>query len=209
MSVNVFGYEEKDIIPLRITKQSNRLHHINLLMLHEENRSHYCLITNFNNFLKHVNQSTNFNHYCPYCLHGFTYERLLQEHILYCQVHGEQKMELPTKEDCFLEFKDFEKSLRVPYVIYADFETLNKPLDTTSQLRSTIQTQLLEPCSFGYKVESTDPNFSKDTVLYRGVDAPKKLIECLMREAQTIEEQFNDIKPLNLTSSEENTFHLA
>lgn len=48
-----------------------------------------------------------------------------------------------------------KKTLRVPYVIYADFETLNKG--------STSKTQLFEPCSYGYKVICTDPNFSKET----------------------------------------------
>lgn len=65
----------------------------------------------------------------------------------------------------------------MPYVIYADFETLNKPLDTFARSGSTIQTQLLEPCLFAYKVVPIDSNFTKETVLYRGYDAPSKLLE--------------------------------
>lgn len=50
--------------------------------------------------MRHANKTKNLNHYCPYCLHGFKQDTLLQEHILYCQVHGEQKIELPSVEDC-------------------------------------------------------------------------------------------------------------
>lgn len=149
-------------------------------------------------------------HFCRYCLHGFKHQELLDDHIEYCQNHDAQKIELPSKTDCFLEFKEYEKILRVPYVIYADFETLNKPLEEKNpQTNSTIRTQLLEPCSFGYKVVCTDSNYTKNTVLYRGLDSPQKLLECLLHDSQQIEQHLQNMKPLNLNDQKENSFQIS
>lgn len=206
VSVNVFTFEDKDVLPLRITQCQQRLCHINLLLIQSEDNSHYVLIKNINRFLSYIQNNHNTLYYCVHCLHGFTQQKLLDNHIDYCQSHDSQKIELPSNKDCFLEFKDYEKTLRVPYVIYADFETLNKPLDSSTQTNSTVKTQLLEPCSFGYKVICTDPNFTKDTVLYRGLDASKKLLECLLSEDVEIQNHLKNIKPLNLSISEEVSF---
>ena len=47
-------------------------------------------------------------------------------HISYCSSYGAQKVVLPQKgQDDILEFKDFGKTLKVTFAIYADFETLN------------------------------------------------------------------------------------
>ena len=65
---------------------------------------------------------------------------------------------------------------------------------------------MLEPCSFGYKVISTDPNFSKETVICKGSDAPKKLLEYLFKESEEIEQRLKNMKPLALTEEEEQNF---
>jgi hypothetical protein len=208
VSVNVFTYQNKEVLPFRITKQRGREHNINLLLLQSETKSHYVLIKNLDLFLDSQKKFRHGYYYCEFCLHGFVKESLRQEHIPYCQVHGEQKIELPSNKDCFLEFKDYEKTLRVPYVIYADFETLNKPLNGDT-VGCTTQTQLLEPCSFGYKVICTDSNFSKDIVTYRGPDASYKLLECLLKESGEIQQNLKNIKPLTLSAREETAFQLA
>lgn len=80
-----------------------------------------------------------------------------------------------------LEFKDFEKQMKVPFVIYADFETLNAKVQSCAQnpaKSSTTKTMLLQPISFAYKVVSIDPKLTKDTVIYKGRDASQKLTEC-------------------------------
>ncbi len=56
---------------------------------------------------------------------------LLAKHLPYCSINGPQKVELPVEgHDDILEFKNLEKGLKVPFVIYADFETLNTKLQS-------------------------------------------------------------------------------
>ena len=120
ISVNVFTYENKETVPLKITRYIQRLHHVNLLLLKSDSVSHYCLITNLNRFLSRTSKHKSQMFFCCYCLHGFVKEKLLNEHIHYCSVHGPQKVNLPDAKNALLEFSDFEKTQSVPFVIYCD-----------------------------------------------------------------------------------------
>lgn len=168
VSVNIFTYEQKEILPFKITKHRGRSHHINLLLLQIEETLHYCLIKDINIFLSRTKHHKSGFYACNYCLHMFTKQSLLDDYIPYCSPHGSQKVEIPSEHNCFLEFKDYEKTLEVPFVIYADFETLNSRLTSCnmdSKQSHTMPTTLLTPCSFGYKVVCIDPQYTKPTVI--------------------------------------------
>ena len=92
ISVNVFACENGEIVPLRITKEKDKFHHLNLLLLKTDTTSHYCLIKDLNSFLRLVQKNSNCSNFCHYCLHEFTNETLLKEHLPYCQVHDKQRL---------------------------------------------------------------------------------------------------------------------
>lgn len=203
ISVNVFTYENDGIVPLRITEKYNSLHHINLLWLKYEENSHYCLISDLNRFLSRTNKHKSQLYFCPYCLHGFHKDTLLQEHKRYCSRHGAQRADLPVpgKTD-HLEFTDYEKTLRTPFVIYADFETINIKLQTCQPnpcKSATTSTTKLDVCGFGYKVVCEDERYTKPSVIYRGEDAGKRLIECLLQEQEHIQQILSNIEPMHIT----------
>lgn len=117
--INVFGYEDKEIFPMRITK-SNRKSHVDLLYFN------YCLIKNLNQFLYRIGggRGGHAHYYCPYCLHGFLAKKNLNKHIDFCMSLGEQKIEVPIPgENDILKLTEIGKQLPVPFMIYADFET--------------------------------------------------------------------------------------
>lgn len=72
---------------------------------------------------------------------------------------------MPTPgENDVLKFIDIAKQLRVPFVIYADFETYVKPiqscdLDPNSSHTSNISE--FKPCGFAYHIVSTDKRYTK------------------------------------------------
>ncbi|XP_053380054.1 uncharacterized protein LOC123531918 [Mercenaria mercenaria] len=203
ISINIFAYEDDSIVPLRITEKRNRLHHVNLLWLTCEETSHYCLITNLNRFLSRTNRHTGQLYFCPYCLHGFRKETSLQEHQQYCSRHEAQRIELPIPgENDILEFKDYEKTLKVPFVIYADFETINMKLHTCApnhKHSAATPTTKLEVCGFGYKVVCEDDRYTKPSVIYRGEDASSKFIESLLQEQEEIQEILSTVEPMQIT----------
>ena len=118
ISANVFGFEDV-LLPVHITKQRFDTH-VDLLLYSRDSARHYCLITDLNKLLYFQNKHQAHMYYCPYCLHGFAREDLLQDHKPYCSQHGPQRVERPNEDNSTLYFKDYYKQLKVPFVIYAD-----------------------------------------------------------------------------------------
>lgn len=176
--MNVFTFEDGVIVQLRVTDNPYSLHHVNLLLLKNENTSDYCLITELDRFLYRTHLRQSRKYFCSYCLHGFKREDLLQKHQPYCSKNRPQRVDLPQSEaSMILEFKDYETTFKVPFVIYADFETLN------TKLHTCYATRKLEICGYAYKVVCEDERYTKPTVIYRGSDAATKLIQSSLEDS--------------------------
>ena len=80
----------------------------------------------------------------------------------------------------------------VPYVIYADFESIIKPKTTQAGDKSEITSEQ-EACGFGYQVVRYDDKADLP-VIYRGEDANH--LEC---EVSKINNTFAHLKPLIMT----------
>src|SRR6218665_3637489 len=74
-------------------------------------------------------KSTNSMHYCKRCLIGYNRIEALNKHTAYCSQQEAQRIELPDP-GTMLDFKNYNRSLRVPFTVYADFESIIKPIDT-------------------------------------------------------------------------------
>ena len=206
ISVNVFGFENKEIYPLRITKQKGK-HHVNLLFLQEGTLTHYCLIKDLNRFLSRTKRHRTRAYFCPYCLNALTRKDLLDEHVEYCSIHGEQKLILPEKgQNDILKFSDFRKQMMCPFIIYCDFETLNRDIASCHPdpaKSSTTATKLLDVCSYGYKrICTVDDRYTKSTVIFRGPNAAQHFVESLLREEEEIKEILSRVEPLKMTDEE-------
>ena len=62
--------------------------------------------------------------YCLDCLHSFTTDNKLKKHERLCNNHDYCHIEMPTDNNNTLKYNHGEKSLKAPWVIYADFECL-------------------------------------------------------------------------------------
>ena len=207
ISVNVFGFEDV-LFPLYITKEHFDTH-VNLLLYIQGTTRHYCLIKDLNKLLhRHKGRM----YYCRYCLHGFIREDLLQDHEPHCSLHGPQRMELPDEENASLYFKDCHKQLKVPFTIYADFESLTAKTDSAQpnpEKSSTEKYQHHQPCGFSYIVISDNEKYSKPPVVYRAEDAVDKFLECLQEEQKYIQEKLDFIEPMRIERAEEQAFQDA
>jgi len=95
ISVNVLGYDDKIIYPLRISEMDKGLHEVNLLLLDDK---HYVLINNMLRLL--TRQKTTHEekrNFCLRYLNSFTTEEVLKKHNEYCQKNGTVKIALPKK----------------------------------------------------------------------------------------------------------------
>ena len=131
--INVFSVNEKcNFYPLRMAEK-DCLKTIDLFLYEREGVSHYSLINNFNRLIKsQITASKNGSIFiCKKCFTHYTKEELLQKHIIYCSNNETVSVTMP-KENTMLYFKNYEKQLPIPFVVYADFECFTKPMNTCS-----------------------------------------------------------------------------
>ena len=95
---------------------------MDLLLITNENKSHYVYIKDFNRFLCNKRKNNNNKHFCKNYLQYFSSKKVFQEHKEICLIiNGKQIVKLKSGS---IEFKNYFKQLAVPFKIYADFKSL-------------------------------------------------------------------------------------
>lgn len=145
----------------------------------------------------------------------FTKELILERHKLSCNEREPVRVVMPddNKEgDKWVKFKNVKHTMRVPYVIYADFECLTVPIDScqpNSRKSYTEAYQKHEPISFCYYIASTTGIF-KAPFVYRGPNAPQVFMERIKEEALEIQRLYRKPLPMDpLTKDELEVFEKA
>ena len=212
ININVFGYESKQAYPLYISKE-NYTNCMNLLLITKDKNKHYVLIKDFNKFMYNQTKHKERKHFCMYCLQCFSSERILNDHKVNClQVNGTQAIKMPTKDNNILKFENYYKQQKVPFVIYADFESISekvqgcKPNDKKSY---TTAYQKHTDCGYGYKVVCCyDDYYSKPINIYRGEKAVYKFMEKMLEEVDYCKNilKTNLNKKLEMTDDDEKKF---
>lgn len=200
VSVNVYGYNQNEIYPLRVsTRTSDYSHQINLLFISEGEKKHYCLIKNMSRLLaSQVSTRKAKKFFCPRCLNSFGRQDLLDKHLELCGDNEAVRIKMP-EEGTFLQFKNNHKRMDIPFVIYADFESIMRKLRTvqrnleknpTTYGPYTEKKILHIPVSFCYDVMcSFDDKFSKVvefTALSNEDDVAQKFADSLEQEVRSI-----------------------
>lgn len=88
--------------------------------------------------------------------------------------------------------------MRVPFVIYADFETFCQTFDTCSPDPETSFTEnqlKYETCGYGYQVVSLDAKYTKTPKIYRGQNVSKHFLESMIAERDEIENILKAVQP--------------
>ena len=174
ISISVLGYSKDErIYPLRISKytkakkEDERKHNIVLLLIKNGDNSHYCLVKNLSALLSsQVNKHSHKLYFCLNCLNGFNEPEKLEKHKEYCSEEESIKINMPPP-DTFIKFKNYLYSERAPFAIYADFESILKPLETCEpdpNKSYTLKYQKHEPLSFVYYIKSFDESVYKSTL---------------------------------------------
>ena len=180
ISVSVFFFEKGEIHPLRSPKFEKEKH-IDLLLITEEagpeqEKHHYCIVKNLSRLLS--SQTSKNDHklfYCRRCLNHFPKEEKLQNHKEYCSKKDTMKLVMP-KKDSLLYFKNQYRKLRLPIVVYADFESFLVNLDSCEpdlKRSFTEKYQSHKPCGFCYRIifsediKDSIPKYFKKPFLHR------------------------------------------
>ena len=211
LSINVIGYDSTDgLYPLRITRDIKE-RHVNLLLITEEDKSHYCLIRNFSALMSQRVNWQKKQYFCYNCLHAFTKQSLLDAHMPLCYKQRAQKIVFPDKEKT-VKFKNIKNQLRVPFIIYADFECYTEkianPANNPNHTNTTAY-QHHKPSGFSYIVVSAKNEYTRAPIVYRGQNVVDAFFDNLISEEKRILEILKNPKPMHLTQEEEQAFQQA
>ena len=127
ISVYVLAAEGRDIY---IHRKGRRMmgQEINLLMVSKDGIWHYTAIKSLSRLLSSKNSNTKCKqHFCMNCLQSFTQESSRDQHQVYCEDNESVRVEMP-KQGSTVEFKDGQNQFKVPFIMYADFESIFEPM---------------------------------------------------------------------------------
>ena len=93
---------------------------------------------------------------------------------------------MPKKGE-FVKFKNYERKIKSPFVIYADFESIlvaesNRKQNPARSYTNKFQKHIA--CSYGYKLVCVDGEFSKSFLAYLGEDAAYNFINSMIEESK-------------------------
>ena len=211
ISINVFAYDGKTgVYPIYVTTFKDRRHLTNLLLLSDGQKGHHTLITNMSGSLNQPGGHEHSKHFCNYCLHGFRDMSTLLQHTEDCVKFGPQKVVLPHEDECWVKFKATQKMLKVPFVIYADFESYTeKKSAENDHKKSTTPYEKHVPSGFTYLIVCSEPSRIYKPVVYRGENVDEEFLKRLREESDKICDELKQIKPMKLSPEEEAAFHKA
>ena len=152
---------------------------MDLLLLINDDKSHYVHIKDFNRFMFHKAKNKNKIWFCKSCLQCFSSKSVLIKHKENClSINGKQSVKL---EKGIIEFKNHFKQIPVPVKIYADFECNLRGVECyEGSYTKTYLDHIL--CSFTYKIVSVDDRFTKPIVVYRCENAADEFIKAVLKE---------------------------
>ena len=162
---------------------------MDLLLLNDDDKSHYMYIKNFDRFMFHKTKNKNKKYFCKSCLQCFSSKNVLTKHKEVClSINGAQSVRL---EKGTIEFKNYFKQIPVPFKIYADFECNLKGVESYEG-SYTKKCQDHVDCSFTYKVVCINDRFTKPIVDYRGKILLENLLKQFLKSTSTAK-HFNKI----------------
>ena len=156
-------------------------------MIGEGEKKHYVLIKDFNIFIHDNTLYHERKHFFRYCLYAFVTEKVLKCHIKDCfKINGKRTKKM-LKEGEYIKFKNFERKIKSPFMIYADFESNLVTEDNGKQNPNksyTNKCQKLAACSYGCKLVGVDDTFSKPLKSCLGEDTVYSFISSMIEESK-------------------------
>ena len=97
-------------------------------MVSEDGIWHYTATKSLSRLLFSKNSNTKHKqHFCMNCLQGFMKESSRDQHQVYYKDNESVRVEMP-KQGSTVEFKDGQNQFKVPFIMYADFESILEPM---------------------------------------------------------------------------------
>ena len=174
-------------------------------MITDGEKWHYLVVKNLSGLFKGITSNHYGDFYCLNCFHSYRTKNKLEAHKKICENHDYCHVEMPNKGNNTIKYNHGEKSIKMPFTIYADLECLLEKMSTCqNNPNKSSTTKINKHTPPGYSI-FTHCSFdeSKNKLnYYRGDDCLKKFCKDL-REHSTKIINYEKKKMIPLTTKEE------
>ena len=160
-----------------------------LLVITDGKKWHYLAVTNSSKLFKIIASHHNGDFYCLNCFRTYTTENKLESHKRVFENHDYCCVEMSNEDNKILKYNHGEKSMKAPFIIYADLEFLLEKINTCyDNLEKLSTAKINKHTPYGNSL-FTDCSFNKaenKIDYYRDEDCMKKFCEDLREHATKI-----------------------
>ena len=131
LNIPYVSYNTKKInIAYKSKNNLTREKQVILLMISNGQNWHYLVVKHLPGLLRGITSTHKEDFYCLNCFHSYRTENKLEAHKKICENHDYCHIEMPTKNNNTVQYNHGEKSMKLPFVIYADLECLLEKMST-------------------------------------------------------------------------------
>ena len=160
-----------------------------LLMISNDEKWHYLVVKSLLGLFTGVTSNRKEDFYCLNCFHSYRTKNKLDAHKKVCENHEYCHIEMPNKDNNKIKYNQGDKSIKLPFIIYADLECLLEKIDTCyNNPEESSTTKINRHTPSGYSI-FTHCSFdkSKNKLNYhRGEDCMKRFCKDLKEHATKI-----------------------
>ena len=178
-----------------------------LLMISNGENWHFLVVKSLSGLLTGITSNHKEDFHCLNCFHSCRTKNKLEAHKKICENRDYCRVEMPTKDNNTIKYG--EKSIKLPFVVYADLECFLEKMSTRyNSLEESSTTKINKHTPSGYSIFthcSFDESKSKLNY-YRGEDCMTKFCKDLREHAtKIINYEKKDMIPL--TKEEEENYN--
>ena len=160
-----------------------------LLMITDGEKWHYLTVKNLPGLLRGITSSHKEDFYCLNYFHSYRTRNKLEEHKKICENHDYCNVEMPTKDNNIIKYNQGKKSIKLPFVVYADLECLLEKMSTCQNNpneSSTTEVNKHTPSDFSLYTHCSFDKSKNKLDNYRGKNCMKKFCKDLRTHATKI-----------------------
>ena len=101
-----------------------------VILLMISNGENYFVVKSLSGLLTGITSNHKEDFYCLNCFHAYRTKNKLEAHKKICENRDYCRIEMPTKDNNAIRYNQGEKSIKLPFVVYADLECLLEKMST-------------------------------------------------------------------------------
>ena len=176
-----------------------------LLMISNNENWHYLVVKSLNGLLRGITSNHEKDFYCLNCFHSYRTKNKLEEHKKICENHDYCNVEMPNEDNKIIKYNQGEKSIKLPFIIYADLECFLEKMSTcynNPEKSSTIEINKNTPSGYSLFTHCSFGKTKNKLNYYRGKYCMKNFCKNLKEHAIKVI-NYEKKKMIPLTTKEE------